>query len=117
MLLAIGVLAVTIAAWRFGYQSGLRHSESSDLIDSRFVSLDELDSIASGRPILYQGSNKSFHYVRVDGIGYFRLSSSDVTIPLHDLRGDGSAALGMTLMTLKIENGKFRASDLPTGSF
>ena len=113
----IGVLAIALAAWRAGYQSGMEHSGAGDLIDAKVVSLDELDTISSGRSIFYQGSNDSFHYVRVDGVGYFRLRSSNVTIPQQGFQGDGASSLGMIWRMLTIEDGKLKASDPPTGSF
>ena len=117
LLSVIGFIAIVLAAWRAGYLSGSQHSGSRDLVNARVISLDELDSISSDRALHYQGSNDQFHYIRVDGAGYYRLTRADVSIPLHGFEGDGTSALGMTSMTLTIEDNRLKASSLPTGSF
>jgi hypothetical protein len=117
MLALIGVIALAFASYRFGFQSGAEYAGSSDLLFANVLSLTELDTIAAGSPIYYQGSTRDFHFIRVDGVGYYRLRRPDITIPQHDFDGDGSTPLGGIFKTLTMENGKLKAGGKPTGGF
>ena len=117
MLCVIAICALCFASYRFGFQAGANKTGASDLLDAAVVSMSELDAIADGAPVFYQGSTATHHYIRVVDVGFVRLRRSEVTIPSAGFSGDGSSSLGLIWKQLTIENGKLRASDAPSGSF
>lgn len=117
LLAMIGAVAIALGAYRLGHSAGAKHAGSSDLMDANVITLVDLDVIAKGGSIHYQGSDEQFHFVRVPDVGFFRLRSSDVDVPLAGFTGDASSPLGMISLTLTIQDGKLKASDAPTGTF
>lgn len=117
VLAMIGAIAIVFGAYRLGYNAGAKRAGSSDLMDAKIVTLVDLDTIAKGGSIYYQGSDDQFHFIRVPDVGFFRLRSSDVDVPDAGFTGDASSPLGMIWLTLTIQGGKLKAPDAPTGAF
>lgn len=86
-----------------------------DLIFAKVVTVAEMDRIAVGDPVIYQGTQDRWHYFRIGSSGYYRLRTADATIPTHGFEGDGTSKLAGVVMTLTIDNGKLRAGELPAG--
>ena len=117
MLGLVAVVGLMFAAYRLGLEAAAEVTGSADLIEANLVSVAELGAIADNEPVFYQGSNRHFHYFRVEDAGYFKMRLTETNIPQHGFVGDGSGSLGMIFKTLTIEAGKLKAGDAPTGGF
>ncbi|MGB7326590.1 MAG: hypothetical protein WBD31_17070 [Rubripirellula sp.] len=117
---AVGLVAAVSAIMAFGCDVADDHDGQSEgnwgLISAKVVSVSEIDRLASGEPVFYQGSNDQWHYFRVGSVGYYRLRRSEVSIPTHGFEGDGTASLGMVFMTLTVDGERLHAAELPTGT-